>query len=179
MPISPQTERTTRVRARQLSLTMVVLLAVIAVVPSHAVAKSLVPFQATIAETFTATLCSPTLLCISATGSGQAAHLGETSESAVVVSDLASNPAPGCHTETRTTTLTAANGDQVTMDATGQNCSISPTTVTAVDSYVVTGGTGRYSGATGSGTTRASIDLASGIAVVTFSGTLSTPGSVP
>ncbi len=52
-------------------------------------------------------------------------------------------------------------------------------TLTASDAYVVTGGTGRYSGASGSGTDSASIDRASGNAVSTFSGTLSSPGSLP
>ncbi|HEX6507678.1 MAG TPA: hypothetical protein VF221_08615, partial [Chloroflexota bacterium] len=60
----------------------------------------------------------------------------------------------------------------------GINCSTGPTSVTAVDSYVVTGGTGRFSGASGSGTNTASINLASTTAVVTFEGTLSSPGSL-
>ena len=64
------------------------------------------------------------------------------------------------------------------MTATGKSCSTGPTTVTAVDSYVVTGGTGRFSGASGSGTNTALVDLASGRSVITFIGTLSSPGSL-
>jgi len=135
-----------------------------------------VPFHAAIAETSAAAPCGPNL-CATITGSGQATYLGAISEASSVVVDLLSNPAPGCFAETRTTTLTAANGDQITMNHTGQVC-FSATTGTALDSYVVTGGTGRYSGAIGSGTNRASIDRVTGNAVTTFIGTLSSPGSL-
>ena len=137
----------------------------------------LVPFQATIAETSVAVPCGPNL-CATIMGSGRATHLGKTSEASAVVVELSSNPAPGCFMETRTTTLIAANGDEITMHHTGQVC-FSPTTGTALDSYVVTGGTGRYSGASGSGANSASIDRVTGNAVTIFTGTLSSPGSLP
>jgi hypothetical protein len=178
MFVSRLKERLIMARPWLISAAVAGLLAAVAVVPSRALAGSQVPFQATIAETYTATICGPAQLCINAIGSGQATQLGNTAESASVVSDLASTSAPGCHTETRTTTLTAANGDQITLQATGENCSTGPTTVTATDAYMVTGGTGRYFGATGSGTNTVAADRASGTAVVTFSGTLSTPGSL-
>jgi len=96
------------------------------------------------------------------------------------VSDLTSKPGPGCttdgHAERRTTTLFAANGDQITLDAIGYNCPTGPTTLTAVDTYVVTGGTGMFSGASGGGTITATIDSANETAVITFSGVLSEAG---
>lgn len=175
-----QKERTAMSHVRRISLVLVALTVALITVPRSASAASLVPFQATVTESgFTPTLCAPIpSLCITLTGTGEATHMGEIEESAFVTNNLASNPAPGCHTETRDTTLTAANGDQLMMHATGINCSTSPTTVTAVDSYVVTGGTGLFSGASGSGTNTGSINLANSTAVVTFEGTLSSPGSL-
>jgi hypothetical protein len=111
-------------------------------------------------------------------GTGEATHLGKIRESASVVINLASNPAPGCTTEIRETILTAANGDQLTLHATGQACDTSPTTTSAVDSFVVTGRTGRFNGASGDGTIKVTIDRASGTAVTTVNGVLSTPGSL-
>src|SRR3954469_16946835 len=144
-------------------------------------AAPLVPFHATTTETFTATVagCTPApSLCITTAGAGQGARLGRLQEASTVVSDLAStNPAcpGGGHRETRTTVLTAANGDQLTLVGPGFNCSTGATTATAADTFVVTGGTGRLSGASGSGTVTATIDLARATAVVTVDGTLSTP----
>ncbi len=171
---------TATVPGRWIALAVAVLCAVLVAIPQQA-AANLVPFRATVAETFTAGPCPPTpSLCVTATGNGQATHLGNIRESAAIVSNLASGPGPGCatdgHAETRTTTLVAANGDQISLVATGYGCPTGPTTQSAVDSYVVTGGTGRFSGASGSGTITATIDLASLTAVVTFSGVLSEAG---
>jgi len=169
------------VPGRWITVAVAALCAVMVSVPQSAAAASLIPFRATVAETFTAGPCSPTpSLCVTNTGSGQATHLGMVREFTVTVLDLASKPGPGCatdgHAETRMTTLTAANGDQITLAGTGYSCPTGPTTLTAVDSYVVTGGTGRFSGASGSGTVTGAIDLANGTAVDTFSGVLSKAG---
>jgi hypothetical protein len=130
---------------------------------------------------FQAPTCDPNLICSPATGSGQATHLGTTSEASEVFVDLLNPPAPNCLSETRTVTLTGANGDQITLALTGQTCFAGqPGTLTigtAADSWVVTVGTGRFSGATGSGTDTALIDGTTLTAVTTFTGTLSTPGS--
>jgi len=174
-------EETAMVSGRWAILAVAVLCAVMVALPQQVSAASLVPFHATVAETFTAGPCAPLpSLCVTSTGSGQATHLGNVRESTVTVLDLASKPGPGCatdgHAETRATTLFAANGDQITLVGTGYSCPTGPTTLTAVDSYVVTGGTGRFSGASGSGTITATIDLANGTAVDTFSGVLSQAG---
>jgi hypothetical protein len=165
--------------AGRISRAVLALLAVLISVPGQASAASLVPFQATVAETFTAAPCAPVpSLCISAVGIANATHLGKTRESASVVINLASHPAPGCTAETRETILSAANGDQLMLHATGLGCDTGPTATAAVDSYVVTGGTGRFNGASGNGTIKVTIDRASGTAVTSFNGVLSTPGSL-
>jgi hypothetical protein len=172
---------TATVTGRWIISAVAALCAMLVALPQQAAAANLVPFRATVAETFTAGPCPPMpSLCVTSTGSGQATHLGNVREATVTVLDLASKPGPGCatdgHAETRATTLFAANGDQITLVGTGYSCPTGPTTLTAVDSYVVTGGTGRFSGASGGGTIAGTIDLANGTAVDTFSGVLSEAG---
>ena len=170
--------RTAMVGARWISL-VVALFAVLVTVPQPASATSLVPFRAIMFErVISLDICAPMQRCPISEGSGQATHLGKTSETVAVIVDLAHPDAAGCFPEVRKTIFTAANGDQIMMTSTGKSCSTGPTTVTAVDSYVVTGGTGRFSGASGSGTNTALVDLTSRTAVVTFIGTLSSPGSL-
>ena len=75
-------------------------------------------------------------------------------------------------------TITAANGDTITLAGTGTSCPTSPTTADVTDTATVTGGTGRFAGASGTITVRATVDRAAPSASVTYVGTLSTPGSI-
>jgi hypothetical protein len=151
------------------------------VVPlSQASAASLVPFQARVAETFTAAPCGQWAVCITASGTGQAAQLGEIAESAMIVVDV--NPADqqnGCAPETRATTLTAANGDEITMSGTGlTRC---PGSDVANDNFVITSGTGRFEGASGSGSeqnTHTFTGPGVGVATVAYRGNISSVGSL-
>ena len=147
--------------------------------PSRASADSLVPFHATVSETFTAAPCGTMARCITAVGHGQAEHLGEVSESAMVRVDV--NPADlhnGCNPETRTTTLTAANGDVITLYGTGYSCA---STSGAQDNLAITGGTGRFQGAHGAvdeSNVHTFTGPGVGVATVTYSGTISSVGSL-
>ncbi len=161
-------------------LAALLVLTVLFLRPSHASAATLVPFHASVSENFTAARCGQWSVCITAVGTGQATHLGEITEDSSVVIDI--NPADqhnGCAPETRTTTLTAANGDTITMSGTGlTRC---PGSSEANDSYVVTGGTGRFQGASGSGSDRNTHTFTGpgvGIAFTTYSGDLSSVGSL-
>src|SRR5215218_4696617 len=49
-----------------------------------------------------------------------------------------------------TATLIAANGDEVYADVTGYSVLVEPGIILIVENAVITGGTGRYAGATGS-----------------------------
>lgn len=156
-----------------------VLLGLLALVPTRASAATLVPFQATVFEHYTLSLCAPATVCITAHGTGQATQLGDVTEVASVRVDI--NPADtvnGCSPETRTTVLVAANGDEIAMSATG--CGYAATN-SARDSYIVSGGTGRFQGASGSGTD-SNVHMLTGpgvgVAWVNFSGDLSSPGSL-
>lgn len=163
------------------ALAVLLALTVLFLRPSHASAATLVPFNASVSENFTAAPCGQWAICIHATGTGQATHLGAITEDAAVVIDI--NPADqqdGCAPETRTTTLTAANGDTITMYGTGlTRCS--PTSNAANDNYSITGGTGHFQGASGSGSesnTHMFTGPGVGVASVTYSGDISSVGSL-
>jgi hypothetical protein len=181
MSISWWNKRTAMLKARRMSLVVAVLLAVITAVPLQASAAGPVPFQATLTESVVSTAPCPGLpsqyICVTVTGSGRATHLGAVTESMVVTVDTvtASSLAPDCHVENRTSTLTAANGNQITLQGPGIDCGVDTAQGSAVDFWTVTGGTGRFYGATGSGTNRVTInELTVPVTSVTvFSGTLS------
>jgi hypothetical protein len=164
--------------ARRIVATLGALLALLAVAPHGVAAKSLVPFHATTKENVTVVPCDPNFLCISIRGSGHATHLGKISESANFAIDLANPPKPGCNTNSGTMTLSGANGDSISLALHGTGCFTSPTTQTIVGSYIVTGGTGRFRGASGSGTHTVHSDVtnpAAPTAFVNIDGTLSAP----
>ena len=79
------------------------------------------------------------------TGQGNASHLGATT---AVSTDQLVNVIDG--SATATYTLTGANGDTVVLAMVFQGTSI-PGGVTFEGTYIVSGGTGRFAGAAGSG----------------------------
>ena len=172
-----------RKRILLLAIVPVVAVAVMATMlvlrPSQASAASLVPFHATVSETFTAAPCGGTFRCITAVGHGQATHLGEITENAtVVVNTDPGKVQNGCSPETRDTRFTAANGDTITMHGTGWTCAA---TSDAHDNYGITGGTGRFQGASGSGNeynVHTFTGPGVGVATVTYDGTISSVGSL-
>jgi hypothetical protein len=175
-------ERKAMIYTRRISLAVVAVLVALIAVPGQASAGSLVPFRATFANTNTMAPCPPNApapsFCVALAGSGHATHMGKIQFSGLTVVNLASNCGPGCFTDSGPNTLTAANGDQITLDNTGKNSATSdPTIRTKTGTYVVTGGTGRFSGASGSGTASVIINTATSTSVGTLTGVLSTPGS--
>ena len=83
---------------------------------------------------------------ISVTGEGNASHLGATT---AVTDNQIVNVNTGMATATYT--LTGANGDTVVLEMIFQTTFLPNNAVTFEGSYTVTGGTGRFYGATGSG----------------------------
>ncbi len=82
---------------------------------------------------------------------------------------------------TRTATgsyeFTAANGDTLTADFTGQASLATPGVLSIVETATITGGTGRFAGATGSFTGERLFDTATLMTTGSFEGTLSSPGA--
>jgi hypothetical protein len=105
---------------------------------------------------------------------GTATHLGRFELVVSVVVDFGSLPVTG----TGTATFVAANGDMVFAEITGHSEPVEPgVTVLIIESGVITGGTGRFAGATGSYTSERLTSLITNETVGSFEGTISSPGS--
>lgn len=94
---------------------------------------------------------------ISLVGAGQATHLGlftETQSHCVNLATLDFSQGQF--------TFTGANGDTVSGTYSGHLVPAGPTTVTIYGVFVLTGGTGRFTGATGGGLATGTLDLVSG-----------------
>jgi hypothetical protein len=83
-------------------------------------------------------------------GSGNATHMGLSNLSHSLVVDL-HQVSNGCFPLTGTGTLVAANGDKLFLTRTGVVCPQPDGTIPGDLPYTITGGTGRFEGATGSG----------------------------
>lgn len=139
-----------------------------------------VPFTGTFTTSGVATPCGPMTLCISVRGSGEATHLGRTQMTKSVVLHLTFEPCPGGTVNHYTVeqTLTAANGDTLTMSGSGTSCS-GPGGLVATGTFSVTDGTGRFSGASGTITEHVvRVGPPPAPETVTLSGTISSPGSL-
>jgi hypothetical protein len=128
-------------------------------------------FQAVFADHYTATACSSGqstgTICASTTGTGQAAGLGTTSLSRTSI--YAPGGADSCDSATTKGTLTLATGDTITFTGTGTFC---PALQVASFTYKITGGTGSYLHAMGSGTIQVPRPTTSSTGTESWAGTL-------
>ena len=131
-----------------------------------------VPFKASYSGTAAFTSATTALL----TGTGIASHLGRsTNENHITVSGPASCSEGFANINIET--LTAANGG--TLVLTGdhdQACPTGPKTVHGTGDWIVTGGTGRFAGATGQGTFDGVADFGRHTFSFQLTGTISVPG---
>ena len=113
---------------------------------------------------------TPPFVAVNLEGEGQATQLGHFDVSSSLVANAADGTAVGTYE------FTAANGDTLTADYTEY---FAPTDVPGVFSDVITatitGGTGRFAGATGSFVSDRVADHVTGIVSDSFEGTISTP----
>ena len=105
-------------------------------------------------------------------GSGIAEQLGLTAY-AGNVSDI--TPTATGFTDVLVETLTAANGDTLTITCIQVAVQTSPGVYVGTDQWTVVGGTGRFEGATGQGTGVTHIDLNNGKFDKQLTGTISAP----
>jgi hypothetical protein len=110
-------------------------------------AKPAVPFKASVSGSLSPT--GPATLALAGTGS--ASHLGRLKSYTANVVITSGTVGVTDVTDTLTETLTAVNGDTLTLFCT-QTATLSAGVYHGVDHWTVIGGTGRFSGATGSGT---------------------------
>ena len=108
-------------------------------------------------------------------GTGSATHLGRiTSDGNLTIVGEASciDNEVGFLAEMQDT-FTAANGDTVTTAITMQLCPIAPGIYHGVGTYIVTGGTGRFANATGSGVFEGTGNFNTGTIICALTGNIS------
>ena len=136
-----------------------------------------VPFKVTFNATSTAAdvpedRCP--VLTVEVHGTGHATHLGR------LTGDQSNCAAPLGTTFAITDgefTLTAANGDQIVGTYFGELVPLAPPLFSIDGPFTITGGTGRFTGATGGGDVSGVQNLATGDATISFVGTVSSVGS--
>jgi len=104
---------------------------------------------------------------VDAIGTGEATHLGRFTVTYQVEVDLPTSMGIG------SATFKAANGDSVFAEFIGQgNPTQDPDVSFIVETYTITGGTGRFANATGSFTVHRFVNLVTGITTGSFDGTI-------
>ena len=99
-------------------------------------------------------------------GTGTATYLGKYTEHVTQQVNVLTMSSTGA------STFTAANGDTLTASITGQATPTSPGVLSIAEVYTITGGTGRFAGATGTFTLESTLNLATGVSSGTFSGAI-------
>ena len=128
-----------------------------------------VPFKGRFEGTQTVTPLTPPLASVEVSVTGNATSLGWFTMELPHTVNFATRTAQG------TCTLVAANGDTLMADFTGQ-AQVGPI-VSIVEQATITGGTGRFAGASGTFTIERLFDPAAGTTSGSFGGTISAPGA--
>jgi hypothetical protein len=124
------------------------------------------PFKGTVNADETV-VPSPPTASLTRDGTGTATYLGRYTEHIVMTINLPTLSSTG------TSTFTAANGDTLTATVLGQATpTTTPGVLSIVEIYTITGGTGRFSGATGTFTLHSTVNQATGVSSGTFSGAI-------
>jgi hypothetical protein len=140
----------TRMRSLSVVLTLVLVasIAMLTVTAQSVHAKTSVPFKGVFEGTFE---INPANLHLHFSGEGPASHLGDSG----IVGDSQLVPAGPCfEIATDAVTLSAANGDQLFLTNSGQDCFDAAGNIVGNATFTITGGTGRFDGASGTGTTQ-------------------------
>ncbi len=110
------------------------------------------------------------IMSVNATGSGNATQLGQFAVTYQVAVNLLTVSGPG------TIQFVAANGDSLFGQGSGQASDTgNPGVFNVVETYTVTGGTGRFEGASGSITLDRVVDTNTGVTSGTMSGSILLP----
>ncbi len=124
------------------------------------------PFKGDFEGNQSVTPLTPPFGQVAGQATGRATQLGRFTVQFPHIVNFATSRGEGTYT------FTAANGDTLTADFTGQ-AEVGPIT-SIVEQGVITGGTGRFAGATGSFTVRRLFDRNAGTTTGSFDGTIST-----
>jgi hypothetical protein len=123
------------------------------------------PFKGTVNAVETGTVVFPTRF-LDREGTGTATYLGRYTEHVTMEINIPTMSSTGA------ATFTAANGDTLLATVAGQATRTSPTTLSIVEVYTITGGTGRFADATGSFTLNSTVDTTTGVSSGAFSGAI-------
>ena len=139
------------------------------VTPSAAIKLTRLPFKGTIQSTETYVTVSP-MMSVTASGSGDATQIGQFTinyELEVNLLDLSG---------TGSVYFAGINGDSIHADAIAQAVpNRTPDMFNVVEIYTITGGTGRFTGASGTITLNRLISITTGAAVSNFEGYILMP----
>jgi len=156
--------------AIRLPLRLVVLTAMLLTLAAPVTAGDQVTFKGRLEGTVTVNPLDPPLASVLIEATGNGSQLGRfTLEIPHLVNQA-------LRTGIGTYVFTAANGDTVTADFAGQATIVSPGVIATHETAVITGGTGRFAGATGTFTADRTFFVATGMTVGSFEGTISSPG---
>ncbi|MEO5952514.1 MAG: hypothetical protein ABIQ44_08640, partial [Chloroflexia bacterium] len=120
----------------------------------------------TIEGTQTVTPLGGDFISVVFTATGQSTRLGRLTASAPHIVNVTTGIGVGSFQ------MTASNGDTLTMNLTGVGVFVSPTIAQIHENLSITGGTGRFSGATGLIQVTRTFDFATAISTGTFEGVL-------
>lgn len=130
-----------------------------------------VPFRGAMSGTATITPVDPPIVSVLLETSGVASQLGRfTLEAPHIVNQAAL-------TATGTYLFTAADGSTLTASLAGSATMVAPGVLSIEETGTITGGTGRFAGATGTFSTDRTFFPATGETYGTFEGWISTPGA--
>lgn len=156
---------------KKLSVPMsVALLLAILVVGTTLAASARKPFKGSFEALETYQADGPTV-SVTATGSGEATQLGRYTVSYEVEVDLPTGTGTGLSAH-----FVAAGGDSLFAEGSGQATpTADPTVFSIVETYTITGGTGRFANASGSFTLNRTVNLVTGETSGTMNGTIILP----
>src|SRR4029453_3357276 len=124
------------------------------------------PFKGTVKAVETSQVVFPTA-SITRDGGGTATYLGKYTEHITLQLNIPTRHAMGA------ATFTAANGDTLPATVDGQATPANPGVVfSIIEVYTITGGTGRFAGATGTFTLESTLNPATGVSSGTLSGAI-------
>ena len=151
-------------------LALVTALTLLVAVAAPVAASDQVTFKGRLAGTVTVMPLTPPLASVLIEATGTATGLGSFSVEVPHLVNQATRIGAGSYI------FTAANGDTLTAEFTGLATLVQPTVLTTHEMATITGGTGRFAGATGSFTIDRTFFLVTGETIGSFEGTISPPG---
>lgn len=126
-----------------------------------------IPFNASFSGTATSSPDSSSFV-----GKGNATHMGHITTSGVADNFRPDGSCPGGVANTNTETLTAANGDTLTITSQDVACPTAPGVYHGAGQWTVTGGTGRFGDASGHGSYDGSANFNAQTFTINLTGTL-------